>query len=372
MKIGVMLRHFDQHGGGVKVYTHSLLREMLTLNTEHEFVLIYQSPKSVGSYSDKDHVREIAIKMPNVFLWDQVAVRWVEKREKLDLVFNPKLSIPLTAKCKTVFVSHGLNWAVLSLPKPWKDRMSHKYLMPRYAKKSRKVIAVSETTREHFIKFLNKAPEDVHTVYLGIDDRFREKLSQEKLNEIKKQYKLPDKYLFYCGQIYPAKNFGRLVQAYAKVGPRLGIPLVVAGTVAKDHIKNCGPQVALIDELGISDWVLRPGWIEREDLPAFYQMAEALLLPSLYEACPAPPIEAMASGCPVVTANRYGTKDVSGGAAYLVDPEDSESIAEGIERVLTDDILRNDLIRKGYEREKYFTWERCAEETLRVLENAVK
>ena len=102
MKIGIMLRHYDQHGGGVKVYTKGLLPELLALGTSHEFVLIYQNPSLVGNYRNFSNVREIAAKSKSKLIWDQVAVSRVAESEQLDLIFNPKYSLPLRVKCKTV------------------------------------------------------------------------------------------------------------------------------------------------------------------------------------------------------------------------------------------------------------------------------
>jgi len=93
-------------------------------------------------------------------------------------------------------------------------------------------------------------------------------------------------------------------------------------------------------------------------------------MPSLYEACPGPILEAMAVGCRVVTSNRYGSKEVAGGTAILVDPENVADIAEGMTRVLTEDASRNSFIAQGKARAAEFTWERCARETLAVLETS--
>ncbi len=115
--------------------------------------------------------------------------------------------------------------------------------------------------------------------------------------------------------------------------------------------------------------MLQVGWIDRETLPAFYALAEALIFPSLYEACPSPILEAMASGCPIVTANRHGTAELAGQAAVLVDPEDVGSIADGIRRVATDQGLRQQLMEAGRQRVKDFSWEKCTRQTMKVLES---
>jgi O-antigen biosynthesis alpha-1,2-mannosyltransferase len=364
MRIGVMLRHYDQHGGGVKVYTENLLRRLLPMAQQHEFVLLYRDPRWIGTYAGWDHVREIAIPSPSKLLWDQVAVRWAESREKLDVVFNPKYSIPLAAGCRSVYVTHGVDWAVLSLPKPWTDYIVHGVLRPLYARMADSIIAVSDTARKHEIEYVGANKDRIYTVYHGVDESFQNDIPQETLEKVRQTYKLPQRYFLFCGQIYPPKNFGRLLSAYAKVGPGMGAHLVVAG----EHRWLCKREMELIDRLGIADWVIRPGWIGREAIPAFLRLSEALLHPSLYESFAMPLVEAMAIGCPVVTSDRYGTKEIVDQAAVLVDPEDVDSIADGIRRISTDDSLRSELIEKGKRRASSFSWEKCAGETLNILE----
>jgi glycosyltransferase involved in cell wall biosynthesis len=252
---------------------------------------------------------------------------------------------------------------------PWAskriDRLSHRFLVPRYASRAAAIIAVSEVTRQHVMQYLRVPADRVVTVYSGVDDVFRAEQSEARLREIRAKYSLPERFLLYAGAIYPPKNFSRLVRAYAQVGPQRGIPLVVAGGenrfLSEHELRE--PEV-----VGIAQWVRWPGWVEQEDLAAFYSMADALLLPSLFESCGLPVLEAMAAGTPVVTADRYGTRELAEGAAVLVDPESIESIADGIQRVLEDAELRARLISAGRERSKQFQWRRCAQETLRVLE----
>jgi glycosyltransferase involved in cell wall biosynthesis len=299
-------------------------------------------------------------------IWDQVVMPKIEKRERLDIIFNPKYSLPLRARCRTVFVCHGLPAHVMPSGSRWFDRFNHYYLLRQFAHKADAIISVSNSAREHVIEYLGVNEDRVHTVYLGVSEIFREPVPHEKLEETKQRYRLPERFFLYCGQIYPPKNFGRLIQAYARVGPKLGISLVVAGEHAETRL--CGEEMGLIDRLGISDWIVQTGWIEQDTLPAFYALAEALLLPSLNEAFGLPLVEAMCAGCPVVTANRYATREIADGAGILVDPEDINSIANGMHQVVTDRGLRHQLIEAGRERSQNFSWKKCARETLQVLE----
>ena len=360
-----MLRHYDQHQGGVRVYTRRLLRALLDLRSGHEFILLYRDPALLGTYGSEPSVEEVALPGRSVVTWDQLAVPAAIDRHRVDVLFNPKYSIPLRAKCPAVWVCHGLDWYVMPWASRFIDRMSHRFLVPRYASRAAAIIAVSEVTRQHVMQYLHVPPERVVTVYSGVDDVFRRPLNAARQDEIRRKYALPERFVLYAGAIYPPKNFTRLIRAYARVGPERGIPLVVAG--GENRFLSEG-ELREPDALGISAWVRRPGWLEQEELAGVYGMADALLLPSLFESCGLPVLEAMAAGTPVVTADRYGTKELAEGAAVMVDPESVDSIADGMRRVLDDQALRARLMEAGRERSRAFQWGRCAVETLRVLE----
>ncbi|MGD2076037.1 MAG: glycosyltransferase family 1 protein, partial [Gammaproteobacteria bacterium] len=363
MKIGIMLRYLDQHPGGVMTYTRSLLRALLNIDSGHEFLLMYQNPAYMGTYA-RHNVREITVQMPSKFGWDQLAVRSIEKREKLDLIFNPKYSVPFLAECPTVFVCHGLDWYVMPWGSRFTDRLSHRFLVPLYARKADAIIAVSDDTRRHVIDYLGVNHEKVTRIYLGVNEDFLRPLDADTLQRVRHARRLPERFVMYAGQIYPPKNFGNLLRAYARIGPQLGIPLVVAGT----HTWGCERDLKLIPKLGLESWIIRTGWIEHQALHAFYMLAEALLLPSLYEGCPSPLLEAMAVGCPIVTSNRYGAREIAADAALLVNPKDVSDIAGGIERIVTERETRERLIQAGHERIKDFDWATCAGQTLALLE----
>jgi glycosyltransferase involved in cell wall biosynthesis len=360
-----MLRHYDQHRGGVRVYTHQIVKSMLALNSGHEFFFFYRNPELVGTYRHYPEVHEAALRGDSVLWWDQVSVPRAITHYGIDVLFNPKYSLPLRARCPSAWVCHGLDWYVMPWASPLKDRLSHGLLVPHYARKASAIFAVSEVTRQHVMEYLHVPEERIHTIYSGLDPVYMERCSAEKLESVRARYHLPSRFLLYSGAIYPPKNFTRLIHAYARVGPALGIPLVIAGGENRFLSEQ---EVQLPDKLGLQAWVLRPGWIELPCLPAVYQMADALLLPSLFESFGLPIIEAMASECPVVTSNCFGTREVAQDAAFLVDPKDIDSIAAGILTVLNDTELRGKLIERGKARARQFDWHSCARQTLSVLE----
>jgi glycosyltransferase involved in cell wall biosynthesis len=366
MRLGIMLRHFDQHEGGVKVYTREVVRSLIELNRKHEIVLLFRNRQRLGTYRGLDGVQEVLLEGGPILYWDQIKVPGAVRKLGIDVLFNPKYSIPLRAKCKTSWVCHGLDWYAMPQASRWIDRMSHRYLVPRYATKADAMISVSAVTTEHLQEYLKVPRERIHTIYSGLSEAFRTRLSPAQLEQVRQRFSLPPRFLLYCGAIYPPKNFTRLVQAYAKVGPAQGVPLVIAGGgnryLSEHELEE--PQ-----RQNIAQWVKWPGWIENKDLPAFYQLADGLLLPSLYESVGMPIMEAMACGCPVLTSDRFGTKEIAGGAALLVDPESVDAIAAGINRLLNDKALRAVNIAAGEARARQFTWTQTAGELLRVLES---
>lgn len=361
-----MLRHLGQHPGGVKAYTRRLLNALLA-REDHEYVFFYHDPKVLGTFAGHPRVLELAMPTRSRILWDQVAVPLAARRTGVDVLFNPKYSMALAAPCPNVWVCHGYNRPFHLRDLPFADWVNFRFALPRYAARADAIVAVSDTTRQHVIEYMGVPAERVHRVYLGVDDVFRRPVDPAAIEQARQKYALPERFFLFAGSLYPPKNFARLVRAFAHVGPRNGVHLVVAGG---DNRFLCEAERNLPQELGIADWVRWIGWVPQDELPAFYAAATALVMPSRYEACPGPVLEAMAAGCRVVTSNRFGSKEVAGGTAILVDPERVESIAEGMTDALTEGGRRDPFIAQGKVRAAEFTWERCARETLTVLEAA--
>ena len=364
MKIAVMLRHLGQHGGGVLVYTHNLLRELLAQGERHRFTLLHADETHLGGHADRPNVRERLLRAPHPLLWDQRAVARALRAEPHDVLFNPKFTVPLRLDCPSVFVCHGLDWYAMPWASKPLDRLSHRLLFPRYARRAARIVAVSDTVKRHLGDYVGVPAEKVRTVHHGLDRTLFRPPPEAQGRAVRARHGLPDSYFLYCGQIYPPKNLGRLLEAYARVGPGRGIHLVLAGT----HTFLSEGEIARIGALGLEPWVRRLGWVAQEDLPALYAGALALTMPSLYESFLMPIVEAMAVGCPVLTADRHGTEEIAGGAALLVDPESVESIRAGLERLAEDAPLRRGLAGRGLERARRFDWSRCAAEVLALLE----
>ncbi|HEX2905547.1 MAG TPA: hypothetical protein VHO69_01705, partial [Phototrophicaceae bacterium] len=144
MNIGVMLRHYEQPGGGVKVYTQNLLKRLLALDQSNHYVLMYHNPQLIGTYAAYPHVEEIALAAPGKFLWDQVAVPWVAWKKHLDIIFNLKFTVPFVTQAKTAFVVHNAEWFVVPEAFLWYDRLYFQTIGPLYYRAADAIVSVSE------------------------------------------------------------------------------------------------------------------------------------------------------------------------------------------------------------------------------------
>jgi glycosyltransferase involved in cell wall biosynthesis len=220
---------------------------------------------------------------------------------------------------------------------------------------------------DEIVRYVGADRRKLHPVHEAAHPRFRP-LPRAELSAIRERYRLPERFLLFVGGLNPLKNFSNLLAAYHRVEGEFEHALVAVGFLRWKFERD----VARIGELGLESRVIRTGFVPDEDLPAIYSLADALLLPSLYEGFGIPVLEAMACGCPVITSTTGCTPEVAGDAALLVNPRDVDAIAGAIRRVLRDSALRAQLIERGLARVAEFSWRKAAEESLRVYEIAAR
>jgi len=365
MRIGIMLRHFEQHRGGVKIYTENLLPRLFRADAQHQYVLLYQNPALRGTFAGYPHVEEVAIPVPGTVPWDQMAAAWAAKAYALDLLVNLKFTVPLVCRAKTIFILHGSEWFTIPEAFQWHDRLYHKLLVPLYLRRADAIVTVSRQVKQDVVEFTGTPPEKIVPIYNGFDPRvFHQGHDPEFTEEVRRRYHLPDKFILWVGQIYPPKNVERLLQAFKLIALDIPHQLVLAG---EPRWRATGVW-RLTESLGLQDRIRFTDWVPHEHLPILYNLADLFVLPSLYEGFGIPLLEAMASGCPVVTSETGSPPEVVGDAAQLVNPYDVSAIAHGMAMVLSNPALRHTMIAKGLERAKLFSWERCAAEMLALFE----
>jgi glycosyltransferase involved in cell wall biosynthesis len=225
------------------------------------------------------------------------------------------------------------------------------------------VIALSENTRRDVEK-CGVAPEKIHVIYGGGDVKAEREIAWGRVEELRRERKLPEEFFLYVGAIQPRKNVPLLVRAFAEArrGHGLRQELVLAGPqgAATDEV------LKIAGELGIEGQVHLLGYVDDWELPLLYKQATAFVLPTLYEGFTLVTLEAMAYGTPVIVTDTSSIREGVGEAALLVQPNDVLVMADAMNRVVRDSDLRTSCIERGKERAAAFTWEKSAEKTLEL------
>jgi glycosyltransferase involved in cell wall biosynthesis len=237
--------------------------------------------------------------------------------------------------------------------------------MPLYLRRASAALSVSELTTQHFNRIFDLPPGKVRTTYFGPASHFRPVQDRGTLDRVKRRYALPDRFILTLskGAGGERKNFRGILKAYERLHGAVPHSLVVVG-------KGCerfrGDYE--IPDVGWGTRVRFPGWVEQEDLPAVYTLADVFLYPSNMEAFPIPLTEAMACGKAIVTSSVNGLREIAGDAALLVDPADADAVAGAVASVLVNEHLRETLESASLERARSFSWDACARQTLDALE----
>jgi glycosyltransferase involved in cell wall biosynthesis len=355
---------------GTEHYSASLLRALSELPEARERpVILY-----VNLSNPQSAIRNLQFDLPPAWriraipfprLWTHVRLSWEMLTRPPRTLFVPSHVVPLWHPRRTVVTIHDLGY--LEYPQAH-TRLSRLYLHLSTwfsAHAARRVIAISEATKRDLIKHYTIKPGKIVVIYHGRDLIFAPVTDPAKIEQTLKKYSITQPYCIHVGTLQPRKNLGVLVEAWDILRARVESPpqLLLAGKRGWLYES----LLQSVKERNLDDLIKFADYVERDDLPSLYSGALALTFPSLYEGFGLPPLEAMSCGTPVLASTSSSVPEVVGDAGILLDPKDAGAWADAVQRVMQDGSLREELSRKGLERAKQFTWERCAKETFSVL-----
>jgi glycosyltransferase involved in cell wall biosynthesis len=271
---------------------------------------------------------------------------------KKDLVFSPGYNAPLFIRCPFVFTIHDLNHIDRSENSSFLKRLYYQWIMRRACRHAQAVLTVSEFSKRRIVDWSGIRAERVINVGNGVDAEYSPSASA---------YRPGYSYVLSVSNRKAHKNEPRLIEAFSRASISDEVRLLFTGAPTKAVLET-------IAQCKLEQRVTFIGRVAEADLPGLYRGALALAFPSLYEGFGLPVIEAMACGCPVLTSNTTSLPEVAGDAAVLVDPTSVQAIAEGISAVCNDELLRADMIRKGYLQAASFSWD----EVVRKADMALK
>lgn len=258
---------------------------------------------------------------------------------------SPSYNAPVLWSKKSIITVHDLMHINYSEYAGLKNRLYYDFIVKPVCKNSPLVFTVSEFTKQEIVNWAGIKESKVVVVYNGVDDKYH-------VDVMPHQASRP--YIFYIGDKKPHKNLKRLIEAFSLSSAAKTHHLMLSG-VENHQIKEWSL------EFGVEDKIMFAGFIPEEELPSYYKGAALLALPSLYEGFGLPIIEAMAVGTPVLTSNLTSMPEIADNAALLVNPYNTAEIATGIDKLVTDNSLRESLIEKGLVRASFFNWDKSRE-----------
>jgi glycosyltransferase involved in cell wall biosynthesis len=290
------------------------------------------------------------------------------RRDGAQLIHGPANALPLLRLgLPGVVTIHDL--AIYDHPEwfPSGQWFATRVVVPQSARRARIIICPSEATKRATIRLFDIEPERCRVIPHGVETEFALPASPPVKADVKARYGLPDRYLLQLGTVQPRKNYVTSLRALARIPPQQRLPLIVAGAFGWKY----DAVVDAVRELNLADWVRFVGYAGMPDLPALYQMAQAVLFPSLDEGFGLPLLEAFAAGTPVVASNAGAIPEVAGDAALLSAPEDAQALADNLLRLLTDQAIRERQVAAGRARAALYTWSASAAAHRDVYESAV-
>ena len=350
---------FRMHNAsGIGTYIKNIIPFLI-----NEFnIILLGSENEIKQYDWQDKVEIIECNSKIYSIKEQLEL--FNNIPKCDVFWSPHYNIPLLpikAK-KRIVTIHDVFHLAFYDQLNFKQKLYAKLVINQAVKKSDKILTVSKFSRDEIKKYTNTAKE-INVVYNAIDfNKFKKIDNKSKLNLVKEKYSLPNEFILFVGNVKPHKNIKNLLLAIKN----LDINLVVVGK-KEGFITGDDNIQLLIKENHLENKIYFTGYVDDEDIPLIYNFAKIFVFPSIYEGFGIPPLEAQACGTPVIVSNSASLPEVCEESALYCNPYDINDIKEKIEILINDEDLQNDLIQKGFENIKRFSWEKSSKKIIEII-----
>lgn len=374
MIIGIDISQIVYEGTGVSTYTRSLVKALVSGDTQDEFVLFGSSMRQRRQLTD--YANQLENKVTTRFsflppkaleyLWNWLHIIPIETFSGAVDVFHTSDWLEPPARCPKVTTIHDL--AIIKYPETFSSRGGHD-IVSNHKRKLRLVnqdkdliITVSQNTKQDIIDLLKFPEKRVRVVYEASEPIFTPSMNND-ITRVKNKYDINENYFICVGTREPRKNLARVIEAFASLNLS-NHQLIIVGKYGwgEDNTNN---------KYQITN-VKCTGYVPTEDLVALYSGATALIYPSLYEGFGLPIIDAMNCGCPVITSNIGATKEIGDNSAILIDPLRVADIADAMRTIADNADIGVNLSIKGIQHAKQFSWEKAAEQTLNIYRETIE
>lgn len=281
------------------------------------------------------------------------------------------LSFDRGLKMPQVLTVHDLTMIKFPDHRGQKECFRHGKMLESACQRADAIISMSEATKNDIIKYFSLEPNKITTIYQSYDQKFKLIIDKKKINQILKKYQITLPYILFVGTIEPRKNISTLLKAFddfskTNFGSKYQLILIGRKGWNTGEIENTYQKTAHRQKIKFLDFV------QDEDLVYLYNGASLFCYPSLYEGFGLPPLEAMACGVSVITSNISSLPEVVGDAGQLIDPNNYQEISQAMNRVLSNEKVRQSMIAKGLKRAEQFSWQKSARQTHQVYEQTLE
>jgi glycosyltransferase involved in cell wall biosynthesis len=351
---------------GTENYSLYLIRALLQAGAAHRFRLYFNQAPAEGLFPRDERVVWRVIPFPR--LWTHLRLAWEVLRQPPDVLFVPSHVLPLIHPRHCVATVHDLGYLYYPQAHTRRARWYLAWATRYNALVARRVIVDSMATRDDLVMLYRADPAKLVLAYPAGTEGLAPVTEVQRLETVRQRYATGARYFLYVGTLQPRKNLDTLLRAFASLVAEGALPPDVKLVLAGKRGWLYDEIVQLARAADLQARVVLPGYVAREDLAALLSGALAYVLPSWYEGFGLPVLEAMACDTPVICSNVSSLPEVAGDAALLVDPHDIVGLAQAMRRVYGDGALRQQLIARGRERVRAFSWQQCAQQVLTTLE----
>ncbi len=370
----------DARYSGVSEYIFRLLNALFKIDAKNKYILLYNSFSQVRDPKfDFPNVKIVRKKIPNRIL--NYPLLWLLRRprfdkwvgEKVDIFFMPHINYMAVSKnVKTILAVHDISFLIEPRFFSWWKNLWHTFVMVKQlVRRFDRIVVFSEHTKRDLAALCKVSLDQISVIHSGIDQSFKvyEK-NDQRIVETAKKYNLTKPFILFLSTIEPRKNVEGLVLAFNELKKKHQgeLDLVLAG----GRGWKSAPIFKLIENSPYKNDIKVLDYVEENERAFLYSLAQVFAYPSFYEGFGFPPLEAMACGTPVVVAGVSSLPEVVGTVGILIDPYNPSSIALGLEQVLSNKELAENLRDRGLEQAKQFNWENAARKYLELFENINK
>ncbi|MCX6745582.1 MAG: glycosyltransferase family 1 protein [Candidatus Parcubacteria bacterium] len=356
---------------GIGNYIKQITDHLFQLDKENDYFLFLLEPFFSQYQPIADNIHKIKVTSRWYSLSEQTVFLMDLLKYKLDLMHFPHFNAPIFYPGQRITTIHDI--IPVFFPghkqKSWLRKRAYQLTIKASLRKSAKIIAGSNFTKQELIKHFKVEPEKISVIYLGIENDFKVMTEYAKIKELKDKYKITKPFIFFISAWRNHKNFEGLIRAFDLIKKDgLDYQLVLAGQedIHYPNIKSA------INQASFKNDIITPGFIAEEELPLFYNTADLVVIPSFYEGFGLVGLEAMACGTPVIASNTASSPEILGQAALYFEPKDPKAIADTIVKVLTNPELQADLKQRGFQQIQKYSWSDCAQKTLEIYKQILK